>query len=103
MEEDASMNPYHTRTQTRIEPHELATILWTHRFTAAASLAALERQREAQADAELAWLLTQHPVAPPAPQASLAWLRQRTGSALVRAGEGLAGTPGTAPALPRAS
>jgi hypothetical protein len=58
---------------------------------AGASLAALERQRGDQAESELHWLLKQHGVTPQAH----ALVRQRIGAALVRAGDRLAGVPGS--------
>ena len=52
------MNPYTTMGQSRIRECDIATILRSNRFMAAATLAALERQRAAQADAEVTWLLS---------------------------------------------
>jgi hypothetical protein len=92
------MNPYTTKTQARIQPHDLSLALRGGPLTAACSLAMLERMRGYQAEAEVAWLLKQHAV-PAAPAASRLRLRQRIGAALVRAGCRLVGVS-PAPAVP---
>src|SRR3954470_11802275 len=89
-----SMNAYTTTGQARIQSHDLATILRTSTgsYQAAASLAALERQRGWQAETEVEWLLKQHGVKQTLPVSSVSVLRQTIGAALVRAGERLAGS-----------
>jgi hypothetical protein len=87
------MNAYTTTGQARIRQRDIETILYTDPYVAGAALAALERQRDAQADAELDWVLKQHGVTPYAVATLVAPLRQTIGTALVRAGERLAGAP----------
>jgi hypothetical protein len=86
------MNPYTTIGQARIQQRDIENIVYGNSYLAGGSIAALERQREAQADAEVTWLLKQHNVAPHAAAPLVAVLRQRIGTALIRAGAGLAGT-----------
>jgi hypothetical protein len=89
------MNPYTTRTRARIQPRDMARALLTDPFTAANSLAMLERQRSFQAEAEVAWLLKEHGVPPASIASSLATLRQTIGAALIRAGQRIEGlSPG---------
>jgi hypothetical protein len=87
------MNAYTTMGEARIQSHDLATILRTSTgsYMAAASLAALERQRGWQAETEVDWLLKQNGLAPRATATLVSILRQTIGAALVRAGERLAG------------
>jgi hypothetical protein len=93
------MNAYTTRARARIQSCDMARALLTDPSMAALSLAALERIRGYQAEAEETWLLKQHRV-PPVSAASLAvTLRQTIGAAFVRAGERLAGAPQRAIAL----
>jgi hypothetical protein len=89
------MNAYTPTGQARIQSHDLATILRTSTgsYMAAASLAALERQRGWQAETEVDWLLKQNGLAPRATATLVSILRQAIGAALVRAGERLAGAP----------
>ena len=89
------MNAYTTTGQARIQSHDLATILRTSTGShmAAASLAALERQRGWQAETEVAWLLKPDGAMLQAHTPVSALLRQRIGAALVRVGERLAGDP----------
>ena len=87
------MNPYTTMGQARIQAHDLVAVRRKDWFTAAASLAALERQRGYQAEAEVGWLLKQHGVMPNSAASLVALLRQTIGAALVRAGDRLAGVP----------
>ena len=95
------MNPYTTTTQARIQPRDVARALLTDPGTAATSLALLERQRSFHAEAELAWLLKQHGVAPPSIASRLATLRQTLGAALIRAGQRIEGlSPGGVRAEP---
>ena len=56
------MNAYTTTGQARIQPRDFAALQRANGL-AGASLAALERQRGCQADAEVAWLLKQNGVA----------------------------------------
>ena len=86
------MNAYTTTGYARIQPRDLEAVMDAYPL-AAASLAALERQRGWQAETEVAWLLKQHGVTPQVPTAFVALLRQRVGAALVRVGERLAGDP----------
>ena len=87
------MNPYTTRTQARIQPHDISRALLADRSMAALSLVSLERIRGWQAEAEVASLLKQQRV-PPAPTVSpLTMLRQTLGASLVRAGHRLRGAP----------
>ncbi len=87
------MNPYTTQTQARIRQRDIEALLDTNSYLAGASIAALERQRGWQAEAEMNSLLKRHGV-PPYPSTPLiAMLRQTIGTALVRAGERLRGSP----------
>jgi hypothetical protein len=87
------MNAYTTSGQARIRHRDVAAILHTDSFLNGPALAALERQREWQAEAELSRLLRQHGVAPPAGAWRVAMLRQAVGAALICAGQRLAGSP----------
>ena len=87
------MNAYTTMGQARIQQRDIATFLGTHSYLGGASLAALERQRGWQAEAEVAWLLKQHGVVPASAASLATTLRQAIGAALVRAGERFAGVP----------
>ena len=89
------MNPYTTTTRARIQPCDVARALLTDPSTAAISLAMLERQRSFQAEAEVAWLLKEHGLAPASIASRLATLRQTIGAALIRAGQRIEGlSPG---------
>ena len=83
------MNAYTTTGQARIQPGDIAAVHRANRFMVGASLAALERQRGWQAEAEVAWLLKQHGVTPHTRTGCVSLLRQRIGAALVRAGDRL--------------
>jgi hypothetical protein len=85
------MNPYTTKGQARVQQRDIDAVLGTNSYLAGASLAALERQRGWQADAEVAWLLKQHGVTPAATSSLVSLLRQTIGTALVCAGERLTG------------
>ncbi len=87
------MNAYTTMAQARITQRDVATILSTHAYLDGASLAALERQRWWQAEAERDRLLKQHGVVPTSAASLAATLRQAIGSALVRGGEWFEGVP----------
>ena len=87
------MNAYTTMGQARIQQRDIDAVLFTDASLAAVSLAALERQRGYQADAEVEWLLKQHDVTPHAAASLVSLLRQVVGAALVRAGNHLAGSP----------
>jgi hypothetical protein len=63
-----------------------------HQFTAGPTLAALERQRGCQAEAEVHWRLKQNRITPQASSSLLALLRQTIGTAPVHAGNRLAST-----------
>jgi hypothetical protein len=90
--------------KTKIHQCDIATALRTDRYLAAASLAALERQRGWHAEAELDGLLKAYGVSPTAVAAHVSMLRRSIGARLVRAGQRLAGashgggSPDTAPA-----
>ena len=92
------MNAYTTRGQARIQPRDVAAVTLAYPLVGA-SLAALERQRGCQAEAEVSWLLKQNGVTPQAGASFLSLLRPTIGATLVRAGERLAGAPqlGTLP------
>jgi hypothetical protein len=87
------MNAYTTTGQAQIQAHDLAAIMRaaTGSHMAAASLAALERQRGWQAETEVERLLKQHGVKQTLTASSVSVLRQMIGAVLVRAGERLAG------------
>jgi len=88
------MNAYTTRGQARIQPRDVSAVLHAYPLLSA-SLAALERQRGCEANAEVTSLLKQHGVTPQPATAHFLILRQTIGAALVRAGERLAGDPGS--------
>ena len=92
------MNAYTTRGQARIQPRDVSAALRAYPL-AGASLAGLERQRECQAEAETTWLLKQNGAKRKTRASRVALLRQFIGGALVRAGERLAGTPGSGVSL----
>lgn len=96
-----SVNPYTTKTQARIHHRDIENILHTESYIAAASIAALERQRGWQAEAEVNSLLKQHGVTPYPSIPLISMLRQALGTALVRVGERLSGAParGASPAM----
>ena len=87
------MNAFTTRSQARIRPRDIAALHRADRYSIGASLAALERQREWQAEAEADWLLKQNRVTPQPSTLRVAMLRQAMGAALIRAGHRLAGIP----------
>jgi hypothetical protein len=87
------MNAYTTRGEARIQPRDVSTALRMHGLTPGASLAALERQRGWQAEAEMERLLKQYGVKSSESTSLVSLLRQTIGAALVRAGERLAGSP----------
>ncbi len=85
------MNACTTRGQARIRHRDIESILRTDAFLTGPALAALERQRGWQAEAEVAGLLKQHGLTPQAGPSPVSRLRQAIGAALVRAGQRLAG------------
>ncbi len=87
------MNPYTTKTEARIRQSDISALVDTNSYLAGASIAALERQRGWQAEAAVNSLLKQHGVTPYPSTPLLAMLRQTIGTALVRAGERLRGSP----------
>ena len=97
------MNPYTTMGQSRMQQRDIDAVLFTDAFHVAFSLAALERQRGYQADAELARLLKQHGVTPHAAASLVSLLRQTVGAALVSTGNHLAGSPRSGVSLETAS
>ena len=86
------MNPYSTRTQARIQPRDMRIAALTDRHNAAHSLSQLERRRGWQAEAEMAWQLTQHGIAPESLSSRVAIVREAIGAALVRAGQRVGGS-----------
>jgi hypothetical protein len=90
-----SMDPYIPMGQSRLQQHDITTVIRAHGFLAPAYLAALGRQREWQAETEMSWLIKQNPVTPYAAASRFAMLRQTIGAAMIRAGERLAGAPRT--------
>lgn len=78
-----------TMGQARNQLHSTAAVHRANRFMVGASPVAVERQRRWQAEAEVARLLKQHGVTPPASSLRVSLLRQRIGAALVRAGDRL--------------
>jgi hypothetical protein len=99
------MDPYTTKGQARIQHRDIGAVLGMNSYLAGASLAALERQRGWQADAEVAWLLKQHGITPTTAASLVSLLRQTIGRALVGAGDRLTGvsrsglSPKTPPAV----
>ena len=87
------MNACTTMDRASIHRHALGTVYNAHRFTAAAALVALERQRGYQAEAELARLLKQERFTPQGHAPFITLLRQRIGAALLHARDHLAGVP----------
>jgi hypothetical protein len=83
------MNAYATMGQAKIQLHSTAAAHRANRFMVGASTVALERQREWQAEADVAQLLKQHGVTPHGSRSRVSLLRQRIGAALVRAGDRL--------------
>jgi hypothetical protein len=88
------MNPYTTKSQARIQPRDFSAVLRAYPL-AGSSLAALERQRGCQAEAETTWLLKKNGVTSHTSISRVALLRQTIGTVLVRTGERLAGIPGS--------
>jgi hypothetical protein len=73
--------------------HEPMKAVRTHRYLAASHLAARERQRRYQAEAEVNRLVKQGGVMPKPGASRVSTLRQAIGEALVRVGQRLAGPP----------
>lgn len=90
------MNAYTTHGQARIKQRDVENILYGDAFLAGTALAAFERQRGWQAEAEVEGLLKQHGLSPKSAALCIAPLRQAIGAALVRAGERLTGVPRSA-------
>jgi hypothetical protein len=86
------MNAY-TRSQARILPRDIAALYRADQYMIGASLAALERHREWQAEAEVDWLLKQYGVTPQPRASRVSMLRQTIGAAMIRAGARLRGVP----------
>ncbi len=100
------MNAYTTRGEARIQPRDIEAALHMDAHLAAVSLAALERQRGWQAEAEMERLLKQHGVKASGSTSLISLLRETIGAALVSAGERLAGSSRrdvSAEAIPEAS
>jgi len=87
------MNAYTTRGEARIQQRDIDAVLHMDAHLASASLAALERQRGWQAEAEVERLLKHYGVKSSASTSLVSLLRQTIGAALVRTGESLAGSP----------
>jgi hypothetical protein len=90
------MNAYSTRGEARIQQRDIDAVLRTDAYLAGASLAALERQRGWQAEAEMERLIKHCGVMASSSPSRVSLVRQTVGAALVRAGECLAGTPRSA-------
>src|SRR5215218_8353085 len=90
------MNAYTTRGEARIQQRDIDAVLRTDAYLAGASLAALERQRGWQAEAEMERRIKQYVVKSSASSSLVSLVRQSIGAAVVRAGECLAGTPRSA-------
>jgi hypothetical protein len=89
----ASMNAYTTRGEARIKQRDIDAVLYTDAHLAGVSLAALERQRGWQAEAEVERLIKQYGVTSSASTSLISLVRQTIGAALVCVGERLAGYP----------
>jgi hypothetical protein len=87
------MNAYTTRGEARIQPHDFSAALRVQGLGPGASLAALERQRGWQAEAEMERMLKQYGVTASSSPSLVSLVRQSIGAALVRVGEYLAGSP----------
>ena len=87
------MNAYTTRGEARIQQRDLSTALRMHGLNPGASLAALEKQRGWQAEAEVERLLKQHRVKSSGSTSLVSLLLETIGAALVSAGERLARSP----------
>jgi hypothetical protein len=83
------MNAYTTRGQARIQPHDVAAAMLAYPLVGS-SVTALERQRECQAEADLARLLKQHDGTPKAAASCVSRLQQTIGATLGRARKRLA-------------
>ena len=92
------MNAYTTKGQARIQPSDVFAAMRAYPLVGA-YLAALERQGGYQVEAEMTWLLMQNGAKRKTRASRVALLRQIIGGALVRAGERLAGTPGSGVSL----
>ena len=90
------MNAYSTRGEARIQQRDVSAALRANGLTPGASLAALERQRGWQAEAEMERLIKHCGVMASSSPSRVSLVRQAVGAALVRAGECLAGTPRSA-------
>jgi hypothetical protein len=95
------MNDDTTMDRARVTLRDIDCVLGVDGYTAGASLAALERQRNVQAAAEVAWLLEQSGARPHSGASPVVALRRAVGEALVRAGHRLAGSahPGKSAAV----
>lgn len=95
------MNPYTTMTRARIQQRDIDACLDMNSYLAGASIAALERRRGWQAEAEVNQLMKEHGVTPRTAASLVSMMRQAIGKALVRAGERLSGVPesGAAPGM----
>jgi hypothetical protein len=89
------MNAYTTKGQARIQPSDISTALQMRGLQPGDSIAALERRRGWQAEAEMQRLLKQYGVTPHASTSRVSLMRQRIGAALVRAGNRLTGDAGS--------
>jgi hypothetical protein len=100
------MNAYTTRGEARIQPRDLSTALRIHGLNPGSALAVLEKQRGWQAEAEMERVLKQYGVKASGTTSLVALLRETIATALVSAGERLAGSPrkdASAEAIPEAS
>jgi hypothetical protein len=90
------MNPYTAQGRTRIRQRDVANILHTDPYLFGTSLEALERQRAAQAEAEVNCLLKQQRATPQVVVLVVSTLRQAISAALVSPRSRLVGAPRTA-------
>ena len=87
------MNAYTTRGEARIQPRDLSAALRMQGLDPGSTIAALEKQRGWQAEAEVERLLKQQGVHSSGSTSLVSLLRETIGAALVSAGERLAGSP----------
>ena len=87
------MNAYATRGEARIPPRDLSAALRMQGLNPGSTLAALEKQRGWQAEAEVERLIKQYGVKPSPSTSLVSLIRQTIGAALIRVGERLAGPP----------
>ena len=85
------MNVYTMQCETAIQSHDLATVYRANQYRVASALAAFERQRGYEAEAEGTWLLKQHGITRKPAALVVSGLRQIVGAAMIRAAKRLVG------------